>query len=411
MVPPRFLLTGLFPGAPRLVHSGLMEKYRHLRLALEQAKVHQSSVLAGVRTEAQLAVQEAVNALYGDLDAGHDSVDSLAGLVARLWPLSAANSSRSAELVASSDPGCGAVPGQPGEESGLRSPKTFVGNPANEPDWHRAFARSKLSTDLLLPLVGIIAGVRSEAIEDRIRGSVRDARSLPVERFSLRLVSALLCSLQHPSGRPDVLHDLLVRQLPLALPTVSVDASSEIEKRLEGAFFGSDDETGMVTAALVFALSNWWAREPSAECPLGWEFDSEVERSTPWRRALPPLHSKAWLSWTGAGGLLSPLEWLLHGGARSPVLKTALGFPHALDVEWRHQAEDRLAQRAAESERPWASAEPLTPIRTAIAEAESQVAVPRSTLDEVVAGRSDAVRQPEIRLLRVGLRDWLSVGP
>jgi hypothetical protein len=345
VVPSRFLMCGLVPGAPTFVHGGLLEQYRDLRRAIEQAEQLANATMPALRTSVGIALQEAVQSLYGDCERTSDRVDSLADLVGRIWPVS-----RSPDLdtvvpglclkdgvLSFQSPSRGdegeneeGVAAELREEAVGAVPLTLPRLPTipiSSPDyWTVRYAQVQLNERLLAPIAGLFSELSFARLDSASRERLELLGVEDTDELSLIAAREVLRSLDRHGSRPDQLLLLFECKLPVPLPSDPEPARARLMERLERALPSSDVGSAIAREVLAYILGGWWKATPTPTNPLGWRRESpEQQLESPWTRAVPPLRSSAWALWQGMGAFSNPVRWLLGREPRTAYLSNAVG--------------------------------------------------------------------------------------
>ena len=380
VVPARFHFCGLPPGAPRLVHGGLVERYAALRLAIEQAEHLLGSSSGGLRISAMVAVQEAVDALYGKCDeSSSGSVQSLASLVCRIWPLSRYSEVETAipsllrrkdviGLQLPSQSAGGEDGSQMGERRSLqvlpsRGGRTF--RPTSRDFWEARSALHLLTNSFLLPLAAVYSGLSDVQLDSTVTGQLEALGVEPADELATLGLRELLRCISLPGARPQALTDILATRLPLTLPSDPVEAEGKIRERLDHAIPSVDNGAEIAKVLLTFLLGGWWRSAVTANHPLGWRREPPGESlAGEWRRAVPTLGSKAWLLLTHSSWLLEPVRSLMGPPSQHPLVLNALGMSATIPrIPWWIPEDEGTPARSSQPTQNILAAPPPVPTR------------------------------------------------
>jgi hypothetical protein len=431
VVPSRYLLLGLPAGTPRLIHGELVRRYRDLRHAIEQVSELSDIGFEPVRISSHTALQHAVDELYGQLDSRSEKVDSLAALVARIWPLSRDDNLQTAipgltrineEISILEAPQKHCTNGAPQNDCDtaqrIHKPLTLdlsIGFPVtDEYHWKERNAQHLLTGKYILSLAAIFAGIDPSRLTSMTKEELKVSEVELTDDIPTLGLRECLRAIANPNNLAHELLALLIPNLPISLPSAANAASDALSSRLKIALPSSDSGTRIAKCLLADILGGWWHHKPTAEDPLGWRREpADKTLPSPWKRAVPPLKSRAWLLWPNARSFLSPVESLLQIGTNHPLLSNALGkiahIPSTVCLkanEGLENSED--SSNAAQELYEVVSISPESPIEDQPKKGiEANNGPQEETITEPVITSLQDSSASEVRILSSTISDWL----
>ena len=393
--------TGLPRGAPGAVKSPVTAAYQGVLFASRRLEALVASDSRLLVETARRSLLSSVEALFGPLNQGRQDAEPvhLAGLIARLWPLTRAPGLRSVV------PGTFRMEGRlgTGEESVLEReshvervpsiqelvprmsvPGDGVGLEEGDelPEAHESSPREGIERVRLRWLPAAPGCARTGVLTAGGPVFPPEVSPLPVEPGSLdfwreraarerllrehlpwlfMLMGALgvqedaptvgtlamrelMAGLARPESRPLAFCRLLEAERPSArVEEEGAQGGDWLESIVQRAFPGEGAGCQESRRLLVRVLGGWWKGPPCEEAPTGWRWLPPSQRGPPGtRRWVPPRSSVAWEEWPGMAAATAPVRFLLEHeghameGRWSPALRLALGLE--VDVPLASQA-------------------------------------------------------------------------
>lgn len=393
----RLVPYGIPAGASRALQTPLLVRYRQVELASELCR-ELACAVEEIRVAADVELQAAVDALFGDLDAAKPRGDTLAGWLARAWPLTRAPDLRTScdDLTWAQDADGRPVPAVwDGDALVCPPPRVEVRAAADPTWWIERSARAWLLEQQSAWFLGLFASLD-------VAAGPRPATPLdaPPDSRGAWAAREWVRRLELPESRPSQLVRMLTRTAPLRLASNGLAARGALEPVLLAALPGLDAGGQQLRVLLTEILCGFWNTVPGTDAPIGWVWlpvDSTAPRGG---RYLPPLEHRAWTlwSWTMWASSAPRLALALATGQCLPaLLRVVCGFPDAPQLPVPTSVELPSIATLPETEALEESALPVPPVSAV------DVLAPL----EVVPPVGPPVEE-DIVVTRIGLREWLA---
>jgi hypothetical protein len=395
-VPPgRLIPVGIPAGSSRPLFTPLLTRYRQVELADQLCRVLAYSV-AEIRVAAEVELQATVDALFGEPTDAAPRGTTLAGWLARAWPLTRVPALRTNcdDLTWGTDADGRPVPAVLDDGAPVGPPaRVEVRVPADPGWWLERSARAWLLEQRVAWFLGLFAGLDTE--DGPRPGVTLDA---PVGSRGAWAAREWVRRLELPESRPSQLVRLLTRSLPLRLASDGAEARAALAPVLLAALPGLDADGQLLRELLAEILGGFWSLTVGAECPGGWAWLPADAAPVRGSRYLPPLKHRAWLQWpwtTRAGSAPQLVTALASGQRLPPLLQVVCGHPDAPELPVPAPME-LVAPGSANGATTDAAVQPvLEPVPVVVGLAPAVVMTPASIQDDIV-------------VVKTGLRVWLA---
>ena len=326
-LPFRFFASGFPPGAPHAVHSQLLDRYKELRLAIEQTEDLLFTDSPLLRASTQIALQKTVMDLYGCPDKKEIGISSFAQLLARQWPLSRNGAlpttvfglGQTSENLYLQD-----ITKKNAKKMIIPRPLRAFGSPDSIRFWKDKYALHALNNLHLKHIVGALMGLNSLKKNPFVEDLFLQDGLKKSDDIALLCAQAAVQTWNKASTKQYLLLDLLVS--PLVLPKSWKDASNIILSSLYKAIQNNDFISTITRTAFLVLLGGWWKSKPTTKYPLGWRIEPLNKKPyKPWERAIPPLNSNAWQMWPNIMPFIKPINWLISSSTKKHYLKNMIG--------------------------------------------------------------------------------------
>jgi len=381
---------GFAPGSERALQTALLLAYRGVKLVTRTIEELEDGAPT-VNRLGEHRLQQAVDDLFGELDAPTADGRTLAGWLTRALPTTRSATTRV------SHPNLVWRRTERGRVPSLRTPTGCTANslpelearllPADPAWWAKRSARAWLAHDRLPWFVGLFADC-----ED----GLGEALAVPRGLRGRWLVREWLRRLAHANSDPVPLAELFARRIPLSLPGDPEAARRPLARILDVALPGSDEGGEHLREVMMNILLGFWLVPASKQHPEGWQWLAPGSAAPiRGRHAVPPITSPAWRLWPSIAEATSATRYALaraDGRPTAPLLQYACGLEGGAQL-------------------------PSPAVIDTVVELPAEVALPPAQESAVpTAVPPQRVRVPlpppveeDIRVASVGLRSWLEL--